>query len=85
MLSVNVVTVNVPEPGVSDETVTVQVPATSVVHGLGVAGAPAPVQVNAIEAPAAGVDAAPSSTVAVITKSCGSPTKLVASGETVTV
>ena len=84
-LSVRLVTVNVPDPAAGDVTVTVHVPTALVVHGLGVTSDPAPDHVNAIDAPAAGVVVVPSVTVAVIVKSCGTPTGLVADGDTVTV
>ena len=78
-------TVNVPVPAVGEFTVTVHVPAALVTHGLGVVGAPAPAHVKATEAPAAGVVVVPFVIVAVIAKSCGAPTRLVAGGDTVTV
>jgi hypothetical protein len=56
-----------------------------VVQGLGVTSDPAPVHVNAIEAPAAPIVDAPSVTVAVTVKLCCAPTGLLADGEIVTV
>ncbi len=84
-LSVKVVTVNVPDPAAGDVTVTVHVPAALVVHGLAGAVGSVPDQVNAIDAPTAGVVVVPSVTVAVIVKSCGTPTGLVDDGDKVTV
>ena len=84
-LSVKLVTVNVPVPADGDVTLTVHVPAASVMHGLGVTSDPAPDNVNAIDAPAAGDVVVPSVTVAVIVKSCCVPTGLLADGEIVTV
>ena len=84
-LSVKLVTVNVPVPADGDVTLTVHVPNALVTHGLGVTGDPAPVQVNAIDAPAAGTGPAfPTATSAAITKSCCVPTGLVADGVIVT-
>ena len=74
-----------PVPAAGDVTLTVHVPAADVVHGLGVTSDPAPDNVNAIDAFAAGDVVVPSVTVAVIVKSCCVPTGLLADGEIVTV
>jgi len=84
-LSVKLVTVNVPVPDTDDVTVTVQVPSALVVHELAGTAVPAPVHVKAIVASAAGDVDVPSVIVAEIVKSWGTPTGLVADGETVTV
>ncbi len=84
-LSVRLVTVNVPVPAVGDVTLTVHVPAAPVVHGLGVTSVPVPDQVNAIDAPAAGIVVVPSVTVAVTVKLCCVPIGLLIDGEIVTV
>jgi hypothetical protein len=83
-LSVKLVTVNVPDPAEADVTLTVHVPVADVVHGLGVTSEPVPDNVNAIDALTAGTVDVPLFTVAVSTKLCGTPTGLVAEGDTVT-